>query len=82
MANHANKVCDRCRAFDRCDEQYGYDTPPCAKLVEENLTDLQQLQAIIAALTFRLETYVRDACLEDKEVFDIADKMRQLSAMQ
>jgi hypothetical protein len=45
-------------------------------------TDVQQLQAKIAALTIRLETYVRDACLEDKEVFDIAAKMRQLSAMQ
>ena len=45
-------------------------------------TDTQHLQAEIAALTIRLETYVRDACLEDKEVFDIAAKMRQLSAMQ
>jgi len=45
-------------------------------------TDTQHLQAEIAALTIRLETYVRNACLEDKEVFDIAAKMRQLSAMQ
>ena len=50
--------------------------------VESAQHSLQQLQAKIAALTIRLETYVRDACLEDKEVFDIADKMRQLSAMQ
>ena len=45
-------------------------------------TDTQHLQAEIAALTIRLETYVRNACLEDKEVFDIAAKMRQLSAVQ
>ena len=74
--------CRDCRLLDICDPNYNSEPACFQKAMESQTTVVQQLQAKIAALTIRLETYVRDACLEDKEVFDIADKMRQLSAMQ
>jgi len=44
MAILNNTLCDKCRAFDRCDEQYGGGVPPCAKLVEKNVNSVQQLK--------------------------------------
>ena len=80
MAILNNTLCDKCKAFDKCDEQYGGGVPPCAGAVVENCHCLQQLQAEIALLisvwnggnrTVFLDHFVRRI-----------ERLRQLSAVQ
>ena len=51
--------CRDCRLLDICDPNYNSEPACFQKAMESQTTVVQQLQAKIAALTIRLETYVR-----------------------
>ena len=81
MATNALYGCSNCKLAIACENIGSMFIPPCAKLADKNLMDLQQLQAKIAALTTRVESsYIVDTPL--KELIAILYELRQLSAMQ
>lgn len=73
MAILNNTLCDKCKCFNRCDEQYGEGVPPCA--------DLQQLQAKIAALIQWYDVPINSSSRTVNRA-QLLEKLRQLSAVQ
>ena len=78
----ANETCTLCseKMVYACSHEFGNDTPPCAMLLDKTFNSLQQLQAKIAALVNRLESYSRSQEV-DNDFWDIVEEMRQLSAV-
>ena len=75
-----NTLCDKCKCFNRCDEQYGEGVPPCAGAVVESCHSLQHLQAEIALL---ISVFNRGNRTEFLDHFvRRVERLRQLSAVQ
>jgi len=77
MAINSVYGCDECVISIECENAEAQFIPPCAKLADKNLTDLQQLRANVYALADKLSgTYGFET---DVHVRCIVDEMRQLS---
>jgi hypothetical protein len=78
MANFNNEMCDKCKAFDKCDEQYGNEVPPCAKVGVENFNNLQKLKAEIAAIEHKAIGFI--GTTEAINILNVVlQELRQLS---
>jgi hypothetical protein len=81
MADIDSKVCSICPLYIRCVNWFNKnEVPPCANAVVENINGVQQLQAKIAALIAKVDTFPRYNI--PGPVAQFIEGVRQLSVVQ
>ena len=83
MAILNNTLCDKCRAFDRCDEQYGDGVPPCAmavaRLRDSKLANRREGECPVCPVCGDQHTNaVKIKLPEYKEISDPVDKLNMV----